>query len=350
MKRARHIQLGRVVHSTEVSHLDYYGMFECPTCKAILTHREGYATSSGRKIQPAFVHPSGGTSEQIDCPERVKITIENDNRIPNLSEVMGNKKQFYALLNRKLLIALGKNNSYTLAKIRPLFDKNIDVKKNTDTLNASDYRSFDLGYVNKKFLKKLLSTAMLFLGSRKNEKSVIDRRRFIEEKIVELCENPYLSVGDFEHTSYIYRLEKYKLPVTKEQLIAGSIDTPNKHVRRVIWFLDFLNASKDKKLHDKVLDYAFGDLLLNKDISFDDLSFWSWEDLDSIEQVIKNEETAFYSKLYQSPGSASKPEMEDEFNLAIKFHEFIFNSLTVYFTRFKWPYLFQDYLEDLEDV
>ncbi|MGI0480288.1 hypothetical protein ACN4EE_05810 [Geminocystis sp. CENA526] len=57
MKKAYHISSGKLINAEDAQYNQYYGVFQCPSCKSIVTLRKGYETSNGKIISPSFVHP-----------------------------------------------------------------------------------------------------------------------------------------------------------------------------------------------------------------------------------------------------------------------------------------------------
>jgi competence CoiA-like predicted nuclease len=62
MKEARHIATGKIVHADDADYKGFYGIYECPSCKAELFLKKEY-NRSGKPISSAFIHFPHGTEE-----------------------------------------------------------------------------------------------------------------------------------------------------------------------------------------------------------------------------------------------------------------------------------------------
>lgn len=316
MKKALHVKSGQLVDASNVSHTDYEGIFLCPTCKAVLKYRGGYTTSNGRKNSPAFVHPSGGTQEQQDCKERIDLEIiENPNQ--KISEIVKSKKQFYVLLRKKLLQALRRNSkSYAIS----YYKQHMPLKLNE--------------------LEVFLKLSNLILSFRNNGGSILARRHLIKEAVKTQRDNLYLGIGDSSHPS----LSIYKISIKEEDLEGHEADSLiNRYVNRVIWFLEFLNASDDENLRHEALDLVFGGLLEEGMVK--DLPGYKWnaQELESIGIVFTSQELTF--EFYKNLNTKSNISLHKlslkQFENASEFHNYLFDSLANYFIGFKWSYLFR---------
>lgn len=225
MKEARHVASGKIVKASQTNYEDFYGIFECPECKASLSLRTGYTRNDGIYIEPTFVHPYAKNKEEKNCSLRNDLAFGDKELIvsANLS-----RAQFRKLLRENLLYLLKEYSNWSSYEY---CNKFISQEKNP--LSVSKIQEI------RKFFIELCSDVI------KNSKKLFllkQPKKTLRNKIIQKYQN-------------------------KDQL---NLDKIEEHINKVHWMIDFLiNESNNTlgklyiwdSIREASVDYILGRLL-----------------------------------------------------------------------------------------
>jgi len=291
MKEARHVATGRIVRASNAVYSDYMGIFECPTCKAALTLRQEYQRASGATIGAAFIHPSGGTEYQRNCPQRIQLTISKES---NIDTMPSSKQQFGELLRKNFIQCLKQNcrdgalQYYT----RYHSSSTIEVKR----------------------LKAFFLLSNKWIKLPQNGKYVpVDQAALIKERI-----------SDLE---------------------GGDKEVVRARCNKIVWGLEFIVNEKRDSFRKEVLNYIFGHYVFSRGVSLvrmDDnkqikVLGLSSKTLHASLRVIDKQDLLmdFFFQLYNNNGEFDGSNKED-LRRASVFHDRVFRHLIDYLIDFQW--------------
>jgi len=309
MKKARHVATGKLVDASKVDYEDYYGIFECPHCKAALKLRKEYIRA-GVTISAAFIHPAHGTDAQKNCPLRVSLDFSEASS-DSASRLSDSRGQFYKVLKGKLIKHLKLHSTDGIWE----YYNNHHVSPE----------------ITRKDINILLRLSNALLKLPQNSLYILKQK----ESIKNLLEPRYNNYEEIE-----------------------------KNMNKVTWVIDFLVHEADDKFRKKVLNYILGKYIFEGDNSpkyafmlddIDDIDIvleiieepliflgFKKRTFKTIEKVVLNQELAkkFYIQLYEGQFSEN---YSVGFEKVKSFHNILFNYIIKYLINFNFTYLIYSY-------
>lgn len=300
MKKARHVASGKLVYASEVDYEEYYGIFECPHCKAALKLRKKYIRA-GVIISAAFIHPAHGTDAQKNCPLRVSLDFSeaSSHSASGLSDSRG---QFYKILKGKLIKYLKLHSTDGIWE----YYNNYHVSPE----------------ITRKDINILLRLSNALLKLPQNSLYILRQK----ENIKNLLEPRYNKYEEIEKKIYI-----------------------NRDLNKIIWVIEFLVHEADNKFRKKALNYILGKYIFEEDIRVFDRVFETIEKpllflgfkkntFGTIAKVVSDQELAknFYTQLYKGDSSDS---YSTDFEKVKTFHNFLFDYIIKYLIDFNFSCL-----------
>lgn len=230
MKKARHVATGKTVLASDVDYEEYYGIFECPECKAALRLRKEYTRSDGVVIGAAFVHPADGTEAQKNCPARVSMNLSEVDSIPALN-ITNSRGQFHKLLRKHFLKNLKNYSKDGILEYYSRYHSGSDkLLKDIDT-----------------FIK----ISNVILKSPQNGRYLLKQKLNIEKKLKKFFDLKYPEAKIYlkypEGKNYLKYLEYQSIEKTIEIL-----------TNKVFWGIEYLIYEANDEFRKNALNYIFG--------------------------------------------------------------------------------------------
>ncbi|MBD2489848.1 hypothetical protein [Aulosira sp. FACHB-615] len=322
MKEARHIATGKIVRASEVDYAEYYGIFQCPSCKVALRLRKEYTRSDGTTITAAFIHPPGETELQKKCPYRINMDFGNTEVKINFPH---SREQCFKILKKNFLKSL---KIYSKVSITEHYATN----------------------------KSALESIRIFINLNKKIIAAPQNGRYIleltESKKIEkiLQDKVHQRINSYDPKSIRRRIEL--------DFLKSELDLVIQKSNSLIWVLEFLIYEASDDFMEETLDYIFGKYVGNQGIkgieleyeisnfSIGNLSFGEIKkilgfELSIIKQadkILLNDKliNLFFDQMY-------KKEFLDTnaliFNETKKIHNAVFDYIINYLIDFPWKHL-----------